>query len=52
MAKSEIITYDYVIDYLSENNRPKHLLLDNGFSMAYDSDIFSYNVDLQIKSAL
>lgn len=43
MAKSEILTYDYVIDYLSKNNRPKHLLLGNGFSMAYDSGIFSYN---------
>lgn len=43
MAKNEILTYDYVIDYLSKKNRPKHLLLGNGFSMAYDSGIFSYN---------
>jgi hypothetical protein len=43
MAKIEILTYDYVIDYLAKNNRQKHLLLGNGFSMAYDSGIFSYN---------
>lgn len=34
MAKTEILTYDYVIEYLAKNNRPKHLLLGNGFSMA------------------
>src|SRR5690554_7541077 len=43
MAKTEILTYDYVIEYLAKNNRQKHLLLGNGFSMAYDSGIFSYN---------
>lgn len=43
MAKNEILSYDYVVDYLAKNNRQKHLLLGNGFSMAYDSKIFSYN---------
>jgi len=43
MAKNEILSYDYVIDYLAKNNRQKHLLLGNGFSMAYDTKIFSYN---------
>ena len=38
-----IQTYQEVISYLNKNNRPKHLLLGNGFSMAYDSSIFSYN---------
>lgn len=37
-------TYQDVCDYLDkQKNRPKHLLLGNGFSMAYGSDIFSYN---------
>jgi len=36
-------TYQQVIDYLKKNNRQKHLLLGNGFSMAYDHSIFSYN---------
>ncbi|HET56420.1 MAG TPA: DUF4917 family protein [Ignavibacteria bacterium] len=43
MAKNEILSYDYVIDYLAKNNRQKHLLLGNGFSMAYDTKIFSNN---------
>lgn len=37
-------TYQDVCDYLDkQKNRPKHLLLGNGFSMAYSSAIFSYN---------
>jgi hypothetical protein len=36
-------TYQEVITYLSEKKRQKHLLLGNGFSMAYDHTIFSYN---------
>jgi hypothetical protein len=39
----EIFTYDEVIERLNKKNRIKHLLLGNGFSMAYDSNIFSYN---------
>ena len=36
-------TYQQVIEYLHEKKRTKHLLLGNGFSMAYDPGIFSYN---------
>jgi Domain of unknown function (DUF4917) len=36
-------TYDEIIKQLQGKRRPKHLLLGNGFSMAYDKDIFSYN---------
>lgn len=36
-------TYDEVMTYLTKKNRQAHLLLGNGFSMAYDSKIFSYN---------
>jgi len=35
-------SYDQVIDYLNKNNRAHHLLLGNGFSVAYDKNIFSY----------
>jgi len=39
-----MMTYQEVIEYLAEQKqkRQKHLLLGNGFSMAYDSKIFSY----------
>lgn len=43
MAGTEIFTYDDVLVHLRKNKREKHLLLGNGFSMAYDSKIFSYN---------
>lgn len=36
-------TYAQVTDYLRRQNRVKHLLFGNGFSMSYDRDIFSYN---------
>lgn len=36
-------TYQDVITYLKKKKRNKHLLLGNGFSIAYDYDIFSYN---------
>lgn len=36
-------SYDDVISYLNKSKRTKHLLFGNGFSMAYDSKIFSYN---------
>lgn len=32
-------TYQEVIDHLRKKKRPKHLLLGNGFSMAYNSEI-------------
>jgi hypothetical protein len=36
--------YPKIIEYLKkQTNRNIHLLLGNGFSMAYDSTIFSYN---------
>jgi len=51
MAKQEALptsvatlpSYSEVIAYLSKKKRKKHLLLGNGFSMAYDHEIFSYN---------
>lgn len=40
----KIETYDDVLASMAKNrNRNFHLLLGNGFSMAYDSSIFSYN---------
>jgi hypothetical protein len=36
-------TYEEILKYLDKNNRQRHLLFGNGFSMAYDSKIFSYN---------
>ena len=36
-------SYTEVIDHLKKEKRPRHLLIGNGFSMAYDSGIFSYN---------
>lgn len=38
-----LLTYDEAIKSLNDKKRQKHLLLGNGFSMSYDSDIFSYN---------
>lgn len=35
-------SYDAVLSHLYEANRPKHLLLGNGFSRAYNDKIFSY----------
>ncbi|WP_339697354.1 DUF4917 family protein [uncultured Marixanthomonas sp.] len=52
MAKKSVIenlefnqlrSYEDVIKDLKNKKRQKHLLLGNGFSMAYDSGIFSYN---------
>jgi hypothetical protein len=36
-------SYAEVVDSLRKKKRQKHLLLGNGFSMAYDAKIFSYN---------
>lgn len=36
-------SYQEVVEYINKKNRNKHLLLGNGFSIAYDYDIFSYN---------
>lgn len=43
MASAELMTYQQVIESLNKKKRQKHLLLGNGFSMSYDSGIFSYN---------
>ena len=39
----ELQSYPEVIAYIDKEKRQKHLLLGNGFSMAYDAKIFSYN---------
>lgn len=40
----ELETFDDVLESIESNsNRPFHLLLGNGFSMAYDHEIFSYD---------
>ena len=36
-------SYSDVLKHLHEENRNHHLLLGNGFSVAYDNTIFSYN---------
>jgi hypothetical protein len=36
-------SYSEIIEYLNKELRKKHLLFGNGFSMAYDPGIFSYN---------
>lgn len=43
MEIDKLQSYQEVIQYLDKQKRTKHLLLGNGFSMAYDSGIFSYN---------
>jgi len=43
MEIDKLQTYQQVIDYLDKKKRPRHILLGNGFSMAYDNKIFSYN---------
>ena len=44
MTIEDLPTYQNVIEYLAkEKNRPIHLLLGNGFSVAYDFEIFSYD---------
>jgi hypothetical protein len=39
----DIQSFEDVIDYLTKHNRKRHLLMGNGFSIAYDPKIFSYN---------
>ena len=43
MGIDKLLTYDQVICHLKNKHRTKHLLFGNGFSIAYDKDIFSYN---------
>lgn len=39
----DLPTYQSVVDKLSKRREPMHLIMGNGFSMAYDARIFSYN---------
>src|SRR4051812_28257014 len=44
MEIDKLQSYQDVITYLNgPKGRKKHLLFGNGFSMAYDKNIFSYN---------
>jgi hypothetical protein len=43
MCINSLQTYQDVVKHLAKEKRTKHLLLGNGFSMAYDAEIFSYN---------
>ena len=43
MKIEELQTYQGIVESLKKKGRTKHLLLGNGFSMAYDAKIFSYN---------
>jgi hypothetical protein len=43
MNIDELMTYQDITEYLKKKKRKTHLLLGNGFSMAYDKSIFSYN---------
>lgn len=43
MSVDSLKTYRDIVKYLNNQKRTKHLLLGNGFSMAYDAKIFSYN---------
>lgn len=43
MEIDKLMTYQEVIASLDKKHRTKHLLFGNGFSMAYEKDIFSYN---------
>ncbi len=36
----EIMSFEEVITYLHKKSRPYSLLMGNGFSMAYDNEIF------------
>lgn len=40
---NDLKSYSAVIEHLHKPYRPHHLLLGNGFSIAYDRKIFSYN---------
>jgi hypothetical protein len=39
----QLQSYSAVLEALAEKKRDKHLLMGNGFSMAFDPKIFSYN---------
>ncbi|WP_071144866.1 DUF4917 family protein [Bacteroides ihuae] len=39
----DLLSYQSVIDKLAKRKTPMHLIMGNGFSIAYDPNIFSYN---------
>jgi len=39
----DLMSYNSVVQSLNQKKRKKHLIIGNGFSMAYDHKIFSYN---------
>lgn len=43
MRIESLPSYADIINYLTSKNRKRHLLFGNGFSIAYDPSIFSYN---------
>jgi hypothetical protein len=43
MTVATLPTYQEIIDSLKKKKRTMHLLIGNGFSIAYDPSIFSYN---------
>lgn len=43
MGYENLPSYDSIIQQLKKKNRKKHLLFGNGFSIAYDHKIFTYN---------
>lgn len=43
MSVDNLKSYEEVVEYLTKKNRQKHLLFGNGFSIAFDAKIFSYN---------
>lgn len=43
MVRRELKTFNEIISYLQKEKRKIHLLLGNGFSISYNSNIFSYN---------
>ena len=43
MGMENLQSYQSVIESLRQKKRQKHLLFGNGFSIAYDAKIFSYN---------
>lgn len=43
MTFEELPTYGKIIEDLRRKARKKHLLFGNGFSIAYNPEIFSYN---------
>ena len=43
MSEEKLLSYPDVLMSLAKKKRKRHLLMGNGFSISYDSSIFSYN---------